>query len=356
MLQSASGVRASESLHDPSYFLYRQLVWLVIGLVTAYVAARVDYRIWRRFVVPLVLLAVVLLVLVFVPAIGVKVGGARRWIDLGFIRLQPSELAKIALVAGLSVWMARIERRAALLKTGLIQPILGIGVICGLLLLEPDFGTTLLCGAVGMLIMCAGGTRMKHLLIAAVTGGCAFALAVLQDPLRLGRVMAFIYPERHPATAYHLAQSKLAFMNGGTFGVHLGNSIQKQLYLPEAHTDFIFAIIGEELGIIATIGIVLVFFAILVCGLIICFRAPDTFGRLFGFGLTMLLVLQAAINIGVVTGCLPTKGLPLPFISYGGSSLVAALTCVGVLLSIAQAGSEGPDDVRRSVKDRGRSF
>lgn len=356
MLASTSSVRATELLHDPSFYLRRQLLWLVVGLVLSYGAARLDYRLLRRFVVPLSVMALTLLVLVFVPGIGVKVGGSHRWLGIGPIRLQPSEIAKIMLVVGMAAWMSRVERRATDLKTGLLAPLAGLGLTLVLLIAEPDFGTTLLCGMVGMLILYAGGTRFSFLLVTAVAGICLFFLAILHDPLRLGRLLAFIFPEKYPATAYHLAQSKVAFIKGGLFGAGLGNSIQKQYYLPEAHTDFILAIVGEELGLVATGLVLLLFLAIMVSGLFISFRAPDTFGRLTAFGLTVMLVLQAGINIGVVTGCLPTKGLPLPFISYGGSSLVGALTSVALLLSIANAGSEQPDEVSRSVKDRTHSF
>lgn len=356
MLASTSSVRAAELLHDPSYYMRRQLLWLIVGLILSYGAARLDYRLLRKFVVPLSAIALILLVLVFVPGIGVKVGGSHRWLGFGGVRLQPSEVAKIMLVVALAAWMTRVERRATDLKTGLLVPLGGLGVTLVLLIAEPDFGTTLLCGLVGMSILYAGGTRMSYLVVTGVAGMCLFFLAILRDPLRLGRLLAFIFPEKYPATAYHLAQSKVAFIKGGLFGVGLGESIQKQFYLPEAHTDFILAIIGEELGLVAT-GLVLLFFVvIMLSGLYISFRAPDTFGRLLAFGLTVMLVLQAGINIGVVTGCLPTKGLPLPFISYGGSSLVGALTSVALLLSVANAGSAEPDEVSRAVKDRAHHF
>jgi len=250
----------------------------------------------------------------------------------------------------------RVGRHAQKLKEGIIFPIVGLCVILGLIMAEPDFGTTLLLGAVGMLIMFAGGSRVAHLVVVAVCGACAFALAVMRDPVRMGRVLAFLMPEKYPATAYHLAQSKVAFIRGGLFGVGLGKSIQKQFYLPEAHTDFILAIIGEELGFIATCVVVLMFLGILVCGLIISFNAPDLFGKLLGFGVTMMIVLQASINIGVVTGCLPTKGLALPFISYGGSSLLVSISCIGVLVNIARHCESSRDPHTRSIRDKWHRF
>jgi len=356
MLTSTSSVRAEALLGDPLFYLKRQVIWLGIGVVGAAIVARVDYKLWQRFAVPLAILAVFMLILVFVPHVGVKVKGSHRWLQAGPVQVQPSEFAKFVMIICMSAWMAHVERRAVRLTLGLLYPLGGLGLLLGLLMLEPDFGTTMLAGTVGMLIMYLGGTRLSHLIVAGFSAFCLFVLAILHDPLRLGRLLAFIFPDRYPATAYHLAQSKVAFINGGLFGVGLGNSIQKQFYLPEAHTDFILAIIGEERGLVATGAVVLLFLLILVAGMHISSRAPDTFGRLLGFGVTLMLVVQACINIGVVTGCLPTKGLALPFISYGGSSLVASLAGVGFLLGLARHCNENPDDPSRLIHDRAHSF
>jgi cell division protein FtsW len=204
-----------------------------------------------------------------------------------------------------------------------------------------------------MLILFAGGARIVYLVVTGVVGICGFALAVMQNPVRMGRVLAFLMPEKYPATAYHLAQSKVAFIVGRLHGVGLGDSMQKQLYLPEPHTDFILAIIGEELGFLATFGVLLLFLGLFICGLIITTKARDPYGRLIAFGMTMMISLQAAINVGVVTGCLPTKGLPLPFISYGGSSLMMSVACVSVLVNVALHSTEGHDDPHtKLIKDR----
>lgn len=188
----------------------------------------------------------------------------------------------------------------------------------------------------------------------ALAGLCGFAVAVLRDPVRMGRILAFLMPDKYPAAAYQLGQSEDAFTLGGIWGAGLGESIQKHFYLPEAHTDFILAIIGEELGLIATVMVILLFAGLFVCGLWISLRAPDVFGRLLGFGLTLMIVVQAAINVGVVTGCLPTKGLPLPFISYGGSSLVVSMVNVGVLINIARQGIEDRGKKVSGARDRAR--
>lgn len=353
MLASTSNVKAEATFGDPYYFLKKQLLWLAAAAAAALAASRFDYHWWQKLAPPLAVVSIVLLVLVFAPRVGVRIGGSRRWLRLGPLSLQPSEIAKVALVIVLSTWMARIGRRAKQLVPGLLVPAAGMGVALGLLITEPDFGTTLLVGMVGMLILYAGGTRLSYLAVTSVLGLAVFIMAVLQDPVRMGRVMAFLMPEKYPATAYHLAQSKVAFIRGGLFGVGLGNSIQKQFYLPEAHTDFILAIIGEELGFVATCGVLALFLGMLICGLIVSFRAPDPFGRLLAFGLTVMIALQAAINIGVVTGCLPTKGLPLPFISYGGSSLIGSLAAVGILVNIARhAAATRQDEHTRPIKDR----
>jgi cell division protein FtsW len=357
MLASTSSPRGSLSHHDAYYFIKRQLMWLAIAVASGAFVLRFDYHWWQRLAAPLAVLSLALLVLVFVPGVGARVGGSSRWLRFGPISMQPSELAKVSLIIGLATWMAHLGRRARELVRGLLLPVAGLGLVLGLLLLEPDFGTTLLLAAVGMVIMFAAGTRLVYLSVVAALGLAGFAAAVMHDPVRMGRILAFLHPEKYPTVAYHLAQSEKAFTIGRLFGVGLGNSIQKQFYLPEAHTDFILAIVGEELGLIATLGVILLFAGILLCGVTISFRAPDPFGRLLGFGFTMLISLQAAINIGVVTGCLPTKGLPLPFISYGGSSLLASITGVCILCNIAQHVEERDfDEHTRSIKDRAHRF
>lgn len=357
MLASTSSVRADASYNDPQYFIKRQLIWLLPAILAGVFMARFDYHWWRRPIFFLLLASgsLFLLALVFVPGIGMRVGGSYRWIRLGPLSLQPSEIAKLAVVILMSLWMERVGRRARLFKEGVLFPFIGLGAFLALIILEPDFGTTALVGVVGCAIMFAGGTSLHYLLMLAVAAGCGFVIMVLHDPVRLVRVTAFLYPERYPVTAYHLTQSKAAFIRGGPWGRGLGNSIQKQFYLPEAHTDFILAIIGEELGFVFTFVVLLMFAGILVCGIYISLHAPDLLGRLMAFGVTLLLVLQAAINVGVVTGCLPTKGLPLPFISYGGSSLVGAMAAIGILVNVAlHCGNEERHAHSRAVKNRAR--
>lgn len=357
MLASTSSVRGQDRYDDPYHFLKRQLLWAAVSSAIGMAVLRFDYHRWQRLALPISVMAVLLLGLVFVPGVGARIGGSSRWLRLGPLSFQPSEFAKVASIIGLSAWMSRLGRRAGEFVKGLLLPVAGLGLILGLLLLEPDFGTTLLLGVVGLLIMFTGGTRPGFLAACAGVGAVGFGAAVMQNPVRLGRIMAFLQPEKYPRVAYHLAQSEKAFTIGNLFGVGLGNSIQKQAYLPEAHTDFILAIIGEELGLIATMGVLLLFAGILLCGARISLRAPDPFGRLLGFGFTMLISLQAAINIGVVTGCLPTKGLPLPFISYGGSSMLASVAGVCVLCNIARHVEEDDfDEHTQPIKDAAHHF
>lgn len=353
MLASTSSVRGDATFRDPYYFLKRQLLWMVVGLTCALAAQRIDYHLWQKAIIPLGVITLVLLTLVFVPGIGVKIGGSRRWLRLGPMTIQPSEMAKVVLAMALAWWMTRPGRRVLSFWEGIAAPVAGIGVVLVLLIAEPDFGTLMLCGVVGMAIVYVGGGQWKYLAGLGLLGCIPLSLYVMHDPVRSTRILAFLWPDKYPKVAYHLMQSKAAFVRGGIFGVGLGESIQKQFYLPEAHTDFILAIVGEELGLIATGSIVILFAGLMLCGLSISSRAPDPFGRLLGFGLTLMLSVQAAMNIAVVTGSMPTKGLPLPFISYGGSSMVASLVMVSVLLNIARHGQEDHKDAHtRTIWDR----
>lgn len=354
MLASASSVKGADTHTDPLHYLKLQLVWLTISLVLAAFTASFDYRRWREFWIPLGLFAAALLVLVLIPHVGTRIGGSRRWLRIGFISFQPSELAKFATVVMLSAWMSRTGGKVSQLKEGILKPGAVLGLMLGLVFLEPDYGTTILLACVGMALLFVGGANPRYLTILAVLGAAAFAVAILHNPHRMGRILAFAMPDKYPALAYQPEQSKWAFTLGGVSGLGLGESMQKHYFLPEAHTDFILAIIGEELGLAATGLVVLLFAGLFACGLRISLQAPDFFGRLLGIGITLMITIQALINVGVVTGCLPTKGLPLPFISYGGSSLMMSMASVGVLLNIARNTAAPDGRLRRTAKDRVR--
>lgn len=355
MLGSASQEHALSRAGDPWYFVKRQLVSLLIGLVVAFGVARVDYSWWRKapVVLGMTALAVVLLVLALVPGVGLAAKGSSRWVKLGFLSFQPSEFAKFSVIVLLAWWMARVQRRTADLVAGLLVPVGSLAVILGLIFIEPDFGTTLVIAVVGLTMLFAGGARIGYLVVVTLLGLIGFSAAVMADKERLARLIAFLNPWEHAEDeAYQLVNAIYAFVAGGPWGEGLGHGLQKHCYLPEAHTDFIFAIIGEELGLVASLATVAFFFGIFMCGMAISLKAPDDFGRLLGFGLTLMITIQAAINMGVVTGCLPTKGLALPFISFGGSNLIVSLAMVGVLLNLAQHAVPGGRWELRAVKDQ----
>lgn len=334
---------------DPHYFAKRQCLWLAIALVASIFGRRMDYHWWQKLALPVFIASVALLAMVFLPGIGFAAKGSRRWLHLGPMSFQPSEAAKFALVVVLAWWLSREKRRAGEFLWGFFIPGVFAGVILLLIILEPDLGTTMLAGAVAMSVMFAGGVRIIYLLPMSLLGAGGGALYAMHNPERWERIASYMEPEKYAQdAAYQLVNALNAFILGGAGGQGFLRSAQKHYYLPEAHTDFIFAIVGEELGLAASLAVPALFLSLTICGIIIAWRAPDKFGQLLAFGLTMLISLQAAINIGVVTGCLPTKGLPLPFVSFGGTSLLVSMVCVGVLLNIASQCAAG--ESRRAIK------
>ena len=355
MLASTSGIQAQEHFGDPNFYVKKQIRWLIIALVAGLITARfIDYHYLAKINFILAPVAAVLLVLVFVPGLGLTVKGSTRWLDLGVANFQPSELAKLAAIVWLAWWMSRIQRWAGTFLRGFLLPLIYPGIVCLLILLEPDFGSVFLIALVSLAVVFLGGAQLAYLSVLTVLGLSGFIFMVMQDDVRRRRVMAFLNPEAYAKNeAFQLLQAKYAFITGGAAGVGLGESLQKRFYLPEAHTDFIFAIIGEELGAGATISVVVLYLAIFASGLFISFRAPDLFGKLLGFGITLLITAQAMLNIGVVTGCLPTKGIPLPLISFGGSSMLMTFVMIGILLNIASHANPGREDKDSSyIKDR----
>ncbi len=336
MLASTSYDYAQSEFGDPTHFVKRQAFWLALGCIAIGVVSRVPYELWKQFSIPLLLLSVLLLILVFVPGIGHGTKGSHRWIRFAGLGFQPSELAKFSTLVFLAWWLSRHRRYVETFKTGMLVPMCCLGVVLLLIFIEPDFGTTMLVAAVGMIVMFLGGVRISYLTVAGLLGSVGLAIAILHSPERLRRILAFLNPEKYARTEGHqLLNALYAYVEGGSIGAGLGQGLQKKFYLPEAHTDFIFAIIGEELGFPGTFAILLLYFGLFLCGLLIAVNARDSFGRLLALGITFMIVLQALINIGVVTGSLPTKGLALPFVSFGGSSLVMSAVMIGVLINIA---------------------
>jgi cell division protein FtsW len=319
-------------------YLLSQLVWLTFGLIGCVVAARIDYRQWKKISPYLLAASVLLLLLVFAPVIGIGRKGAHRWIGLpGLPHFQPSELAKLSLILFLAAYGERFQRQMTGFRQGLVLPCCVIAVVLGLIYIEPDRGCTILLALVAGTMLMVAGVRLVYLLPAIPLLVGALAYSFWHDPMRLRRIMAWIHPEASKEGAgYQAYQAMIALGSGGWSGLGLGNGRQKLGFVPEDHTDFIFSIIGEELGLIATLAVVLLFIVVVVCGVYISRRSNDTFGFLLGTGITFMIGLQAMINIGVVTSMLPNKGMPLPFISYGGSNLLLMLIAIGFLLSISR--------------------
>ena len=350
VMLSSTGAFASDSRGDMFYFIKRQSMWLVIGGAALVGASLLDYRLYARYWPWVYGLAVVLLVLCFVPPIGMKINGAWRWINLGFASFQPSELGKVAVIFFLAWWYQRHEERSSEFLHGFALPLAIAGVIMGLIVIEVDLGATALIGVTTLAVMFVAGTSLRWLLPLLGIGMAGLVLAITQIPERMARILAFLDPEKHRlAEGLQQWQAMLAFGAGGVEGLGLGSGRQKMLYLPYAHTDFIFPMIGEELGLRFTLLIVFCFLLILLSGVLIAMNSRDRFGMLLGFGITFIITLQAAINIGVTTSLLPNKGMPLPFISYGGSNLAVSMALIGILLNIHRQGRREPKRRSRVV-------
>jgi len=345
MLFSTSAF-ARDSHGDPYFFLKRQSMWLGTGLVLCIAGALVDYHFWQRTWWLWLGLAATALALCFIPHLGMRINGSRRWIALGPIAFQPSEIAKLAAVFFLAWWFARYEKVTSNPIFGFAIPLAITAALLALIIFEVDLGTTALIGATTFVVMFVAGTNpiLLGLLAFAGTGG----IFVAATHERMGRLLAFADLERYKHDAgLQQMQALIAWGSGGIEGLGLGNGRQKMAYLPYAHTDFIFPMIGEELGLRISLLVVFLFVVIIICGIMIALHAKDRFGLLTATGIVALIGLQAAVNIGVTTSLLPNKGLPLPFVSYGGSNLVACLFAIGLLLNIYRQGNLEPTNRKR---------
>lgn len=343
MVYSASSIVAFDRLADSAYFLRRQAMWIGIGLFAMWIARSLHYQRLRAYAVPLLLATAVLLVAVWVPGIGRVAGGARRWISFGPVSFQPVEAAKLALPLFVAHFAVRRGADMRDMRRGVAPPLIITGVLAGLVLLQPDMGSAVVLVVITMTVLFLAGARITHLGLVALAALPVVALAVAAAPYRLRRFLAFLNPWSDPqGGGFHIIQSLLAFGSGGLIGVGLGESRQKFFYLPERHTDFIYAIVGEETGLLGTMGLLLLFAFLAYRGYRISRAAPDRFGSLLAAGITAAVVGQALMNMGVATGLLPVKGVPLPLVSFGGSSLVMTMVQVGILLNISQyAAGEG---------------
>jgi cell division protein FtsW len=333
----------SDSLHtfaDPYHYIKRQLVWAVLGITAMLVVAKIDYRHFRPLAIPGLLLAAFLLALVLV--IGSTAGGGKRWIDFGPINMQPSEIAKVALINFLAAYVTYKKGGIRKFFTGLLPALMVIVVFFRLILLEPDFGTAMALVGSSMIVLFAGGINLAHVVLIGTAAVPALVYLVMKESYRMKRILSFFDPWKDPLGAgWNVIQSLYAIGSGGIVGLGLGNSRQKFSYLPEPHTDFIFAVLAEELGFIGTFFMVVLYFLFTWRSLRIAILAPDLYGSLLAVGITAMIIIQAMLNMGVVTGSLPVTGITLPFISLGGSSLFITLASVGVLLNISRSIKKG---------------
>lgn len=323
-----------------STFFWKQILGLGLAAGAGFFVSRLDLEYCRRHVWLIAGGALLLLLLVAVPGIGISVNGSRRWLGAGPIRFQVSELAKLGVIFVLAHYLALNQSRMMEFKHGFLLPLGVIGTFAGVNMLQPDFGTTALVGAVGLVLLFLAGARWFYILVSAAGGIGFFTVAVMLNPNRLNRFLGFLDIEGNKQDqTFQLYQAILAIASGGVTGVGLGQGRQQVHYLPEAHTDFIFAIVGEELGLIATLGTVALFLTIFVCGLLHLRRAPNQFQYLLVAGCILIVALQSIVNLGVVTGCLPTKGMSMPFVSAGMSNLLLMGILIGVLVNTRRAWS-----------------
>jgi cell division protein FtsW len=340
MIYSASSAIALRKFADANYYLKRQALFASAGIVVLLITSRIPYRIYEDLVYWLLLGAITALALVLVPGIGTEINHARRWFKLGFILVQPAEFAKLFWIVYLSVSLARKRDKIRRFSIGFVPHMVLLGLLGYLLLREPDFGSCVLLTVLTFLMLAVAGVRWRYLFALVPLAAIAFYQLVYRVPYRLERITAFLNPWTDPLdSGYHLIQAWIAVGSGGLWGKGLGVGQQKLFYLPEPYTDFIFAVVGEELGFSGVVIVVLLFFSLFWTGLRVARQAPDLLGSHLALALTSMLSLQALINMSVVLGLVPTKGLPLPFVSYGGSALMANCLAVGIIMSIARSGA-----------------
>lgn len=337
MILSSSSVAAAERYGSPFYFVKRQILWAICGSIAAVVIARSDYRRWRSAGWIMLAMSLVGLVAVLIPGVGIRVSGSSRWLGVGWVRIQPSEFVKLALLLVAADVVARKQHRLATLKE-IFKPLgLIVLLVAALVMKQPDLGTTLVIGMIVFVILFVGSVPLRLIggIFAAGIGGAG--VLAMTAGYRKERLLTFLDPFADKlGSGYQAVQGLIAMGSGGVFGVGLGESRQKWLYVPNAHTDFIFAIIGEELGLLGTFAVIGLFLWLAYAGIRVARRAPDVFGRLIAAGVTVWIVGQAIINMGAVTGLLPITGVPLPLLSFGGSALLFTMAAIGILISIAR--------------------
>ncbi|MCX5677711.1 MAG: putative lipid II flippase FtsW [Candidatus Omnitrophica bacterium] len=338
MIYSASAIYAYSNMHDSLYYLKRHLIYLAAGIVMMFIAMSVDLKRIKGLSKPMMLVSIMLLVLVLVPHIGKEISGAKRWFKLGPVNFQPSEFAKIAILIYMADFIARKKELVKSFMRGYVPAMLVLGTTVGLILLEPDLGTAVTISVITIMMLYVSGLRVSYIIASLLASLPLMYMLLFRVPFRRKRLMIFLNPWADKrGTGFQIIQSFIALGSGGLLGVGLGQSRQKLFYLPASHTDFIFSIIGEELGFIGTASVVVLFILFVWEGMKVVMRTSGIFEKMLSFGVVSMIALEAIINIGVTAGALPTKGLPLPFISYGGSGLMFHLVAVGLLLNAAKS-------------------
>ncbi len=336
MVYSASQIWAEFKFNDRYYYLWRQLIFASIGLLGMYIISKIDYQIYKKNASFIFLVGLGLLIMVLLPGIGIVRGGARSWIGIGTFSIQPSEFMKIACIMLVSKYLSDYYHDMKKIKYVLLL-LCVLLLVFGLVMLQPDFGTGMVIVATVIVMLFVSGVDLSYFLYLILAGLGGITLLIISAPYRLQRIFAYLDPWSDPLGAgFQIIQSLYAIAPGGLFGVGFGNSIQKYFYLPEPQTDFIFAIIIEELGFIGGVAILILYTTFLITSLQISYKAKDLFGKFLALGITLTIFIQFFINIGVVIGLLPVTGITLPFLSYGGSSLTVTLLGVGIILNISK--------------------
>jgi cell division protein FtsW len=336
MIYSSSSILAMERFKDAQFFLKKQIFFVVIGMGVMVLLTKLDYHYLKKLAYPGVILSIILLLLIFIPPLGIRAGGARRWLNLGFFSFQVTELVKICIVLFLAHFLTRKVNYLKSFSRGMLIPLLVTFFVIVLIALQPDFGATIMIAMILMLMLFLAGCRIRHLAGLTALLIPAAVWMIMFRSYRIDRLKVFLNPWNDPSNkGFQIIQSLLSFGSGGAFGVGIGDGMQKLFYLPEPHTDFILSVIAEESGFVGVAVVIFLFVVLILRGFMVAFRAPDLFGTLLAAGLTMVLAMGAFINIAGVMGLIPLKGLTLPFLSYGGTSLVMSLVAVGILLNIS---------------------
>ncbi|MDI6703356.1 MAG: putative lipid II flippase FtsW [bacterium] len=333
MVYSSSSIFASQRFNDPFYFLKRQIIWVFIGIALMLVCSRINYKVWQRYSFPLIICGIVLLILVFLPWIGKEIRGARRQLLIG----QPVEFVKLALVIYIAAFLSKKQEIIKDFIKGFLPFLVILSTVFILTVLQPSLGGAINMSIFSLVMFLIGGGRILHLGYLFLFSLPLPYILIWNVPYRKRRILGYLFPFDDPLDkGYQIIQSFSALRRGALHGVGIGNSTQKLFYLPEPHTDFIFSIIGEEMGFIGAVFILLLFLGFAILGIRIACKAPDLFANFLGVGIISMIITQVILNISVVTGLLPTTGLPLPFISFGGSSLISNMIAVGILLNISR--------------------